>query len=138
MKIECPHCQKDNEIEFAENISCSECEKSFKGFKFSKRKLVSASSALLVGALGGYAVESGLDKERYPLEVEYAIVDTCVNSSKNMVSVSWYESKREACLCALEKTENDVCIFRLQIRSGYISSHIQATRQQMLIKREAA
>ena len=108
MKIECPRCQKDNEIEFAENISCSECEKSFKGFKFSKRKLVSASSALLVGALGAYAVESGLDKERYPLEVEYAIVDTCVNSSKNMVSVSWYESKREACLCALEKTENDV------------------------------
>ncbi|MBF4372173.1 hypothetical protein [Vibrio anguillarum] len=108
MKIECPHCQTDNLIEFAENISCTECKKNFKGYKFSKRKLVSASTAFLVGAVGAYAVESELDKERYPLEVEYAIVDTCVNSSENLVSVSWYESKRETCLCALEKTENDV------------------------------
>ncbi|MGF1727825.1 hypothetical protein [Photobacterium nomapromontoriensis] len=108
MKIECPHCQKDNDIEFAENISCSECNKNFKGYKFSKRKIVSTSTALLVGALGSHAIATGLDQERYPLDVEYAIVDTCVNSSKNMVSVHWYESKREACLCALEKTENDV------------------------------
>lgn len=108
MKIECPHCQTENKIEFAENISCTECTKNFKGYKFSKRKLVSASTALLVGAVGAYALENARDEERYPLEVEYAIVDTCVNSSKNMVSVSWYESKRETCLCALEKTENDV------------------------------
>lgn len=108
MKIECPHCQTENKIEFAENIACTECTKNFKGYKFSKRKLVSASTALLVGAVGVYALENARDEERYPLEVEYAIVDTCVNSSKNMVSVSWYESKRETCLCALEKTENDV------------------------------
>ncbi|MGR5132925.1 hypothetical protein [Vibrio alfacsensis] len=105
MKIECPHCQKDNDIEFAENIACKECEKSFKGFKFSKRKLVSASTALFVGAIGGYKVNAALDEDRYPLEVEYAIVDTCINSAKNMVSVSFYESKRETCLCALEETE---------------------------------
>ncbi|ROV57903.1 hypothetical protein EGH82_20880 [Vibrio ponticus] len=108
MEIECPHCQAGNKIEFAENISCTDCKKNFKGYKFSKRKLVSASAALWVGAVGAYALENARDEERYPLEVEYAIVDTCVNSSKNMVSVSWYESKRETCLCALEKTESDV------------------------------
>ncbi|RPF13253.1 hypothetical protein [Vibrio crassostreae] len=108
MKIECPHCLTDNDIEFAENIACKECEKSFKGFKFSKRKLVSASTALFVGAIGGYKVNAALDEDRYPLEVEYAIVDTCINSSKNMVSVSWYESKRETCLCALAETERSV------------------------------
>ncbi|ASA57947.1 hypothetical protein [Vibrio gazogenes] len=108
MKIECPHCHTDNNIEFAENITCKKCEKNFKGFKFSKRKLVSASTALLLGAVGGYKVNTALDKERYPLEVEYAIVDTCINSSKNMVSVRWYESKRERCLCALAETEKSV------------------------------
>ncbi|EOG7646669.1 hypothetical protein BFX12_04130 [Vibrio cholerae] len=108
MKIECPHCQTDNDIEFAENIACKECKKNFKGFKFSKRKLVSASTALLVGAIGGYKVNSALDEERYPLEVEYAIVDTCVNSSKNMVSISRYANKRETCLCALAQTEKSV------------------------------
>ncbi|TFH93605.1 hypothetical protein [Vibrio ouci] len=108
MKIECPHCQKDNEIEFAENISCSECEKSFKGFKFSKRKLISASAALVVGTIGGYKVNAALEETRYPLAVEYAIIDSCVNSSSNMVSSSWYESKREICLCALGKTIDQV------------------------------
>ncbi|HHY0506342.1 TPA: hypothetical protein ACVU5Q_002581 [Vibrio parahaemolyticus] len=108
MKIECPHCQTDNDIEFAENIACKECEKSFKGFKFGKRKLVSASTVLFVGAIGGYNVNAALDEKRYPLEVEYAIVDTCINSAKNMVSVSWYESKRETCLCALAETEKSV------------------------------
>ncbi len=108
MKIECPRCQKDNEIEFAENISCSECEKSFKGFKFSKRKFVSASAALIVGTLGGYKVNAAFEDVRYPLAVEYAIVDSCVNSSSNMVSVSWYTNKRKTCVCALEKTVEKV------------------------------
>ncbi|HHY0447896.1 TPA: hypothetical protein ACVU4T_004878 [Vibrio parahaemolyticus] len=108
MKVECPHCHTDNVIEYAEHISCEKCEKNFKGFKFSKRKLVSASTALVVGVVGGYKVNGAFDEERYPLEVEYAIVDTCINSSKNMVSVSWYESKRETCLCALSQTEKSV------------------------------
>ncbi|MEZ9330612.1 hypothetical protein AB4152_16455 [Vibrio breoganii] len=108
MKVECPHCQEDNAIEFAENISCTKCEKTFKGFKFSRRKLVSASSAMVLGVFGGYQVNSSLEEERYPLAVEYAIMDTCTNSSKGLVSVSWYETKRDTCLCALEQTMNNV------------------------------
>ncbi len=108
MKVECPHCHVDNTIEHESSISCEKCEKSFKGFTFSKRKLVSASAALVVGVIGGYEVNSIFDEERYPLEKEYAIVDTCINSSQKMISVSWYESKRKKCLCALEKTEKTV------------------------------
>ncbi len=108
MKIECPHCHTDNEIEYAENISCKECEKNFKGYKFSKRKLVSASAALIVGVVGGYKANDALDEVRYPLKVEYAIVDTCINSSKSAVSTSWYINKRKACLCALERTTKDI------------------------------
>ena len=108
MKIECPNCQEDNKIDFAENIFCKKCEKSFKGFKFSKRKLVSASAALIFGAYSGYKVNDTLDENRYPLKVEYAIVDSCINSSKNMVTTSWYESKRDICLCALDATIDDI------------------------------
>lgn len=108
MKIECPHCQSDNDIEFAENIACKACEKNFKGFSFGKKRWISASTALLVGTFGGYKVSNALDEERYPLDVEYAIVDTCVNSSQNMVDISWYENKRETCLCALSKTEKAI------------------------------
>ena len=108
MKIECPHCQTNNEIEFAENIACKECTKSFKGFNFRKRKLVSASAALLVGTVGGYQVNNAFSEDRYPLDVEYAIIDTCVNSSQSMIDISWYESKRDTCLCTLNKTEADI------------------------------
>lgn len=107
MKIECPHCQEDNRIEFAENILCKKCEKSFKGFKFSKRKFVSASSALLIGSVGGYAISAN-NEDRYPIEVEYAILDSCINSSKNMVEISWYETKRDVCLCSLRETVRDI------------------------------
>jgi len=108
MKIECPNCQEDNEIDFAENISCRKCEKSFKGFKFSKRKLISVSTALAFGALSGYTVNNAIDESRYPLETEYALVDTCINSSKNTLTRSQYKHKKEVCLCALTATFKDM------------------------------
>ncbi|MCZ4370615.1 hypothetical protein [Vibrio diazotrophicus] len=108
MKVECPRCHTDNKIEYAENILCKECDKSFKGYKFSKRKLVSSSAALLVGVVGGYQVNDVFDEIRYPLQVEYALVDTCLNASTSAVSKSWFNSKRDICLCAVEKTTKDV------------------------------
>ncbi|OOF13498.1 hypothetical protein BZG84_15670 [Salinivibrio sp. PR932] len=108
MNIECPHCNTDNEIELTENIQCNKCEKSFTDLKLSKRQLMSAGTALLLGAFGGYKADAAFEEDRYPLAVEYAIVDTCANSSKNMISVSRYETKRDVCLCALQKTEQSV------------------------------
>ncbi|PSH12760.1 hypothetical protein B7R74_19960 [Yersinia pseudotuberculosis] len=108
MKIECPHCNSDNDIEFSDNILCHECKKSFKGFKFSKRKFLSATTVLIIGAFGGYKVNGALEQERYPLEIEYAIVDTCVNVSKNFITIGRYTDKRKICLCALSKTIEDV------------------------------
>lgn len=117
MKIECPHCHTSNKIEYAENISCKKCEKNFKGFKFSQKKLISTSAALAFGVFGGYKVNGALVDERYPLEVEYAIVDTCINSANNILSYSRYENKRKTCLCALEKTEKSFAY------SDYKSDH---------------
>ncbi|OCH21862.1 hypothetical protein [Aliivibrio logei] len=129
MKIECPHCQTDNKIEFAENIVCKECEKSFKGFKFSKRKLISSGAVLAVGLIGGYKVNTALDEVRYPLETEYAIVDSCINGSKNMVSTSWYESKRELCLCTLGKTTEDISYSTYQSdQNAFVSAFKQNTK----------
>jgi phage FluMu protein Com len=110
MKIECPHCQELNQIEFAEYIKCSKCEKSLKGYNYRKfsKLVLSASSAIVIGAIGGYKANGYMDDVRYPLEVEYSIVDTCVNSSGNAMSISWYKNKRDICLCALESSMSDV------------------------------
>lgn len=108
MKIECPHCATDNDIELAGDISCKKCEKSFKDFEFSKRKLVPAITALFIGIVGGYKLDGIVRPERYPLATEYAIVDTCVNSATNIVTTGHYINKREICLCALSKTVKDI------------------------------
>lgn len=110
MNIECPHCSTSNSIEFAEHIICCKCSKSFKGQSFRKLKkpMISAGSAMIIGLIGGYKIDHLLDANRYPVGVEYAIVDSCVNSSAQSLSISRYQDKRAVCLCATEATISQV------------------------------
>ncbi|WP_281544946.1 hypothetical protein [Grimontia sp. SpTr1] len=110
MHIECPHCATSNKIEFAEHIICCECDKSFKGQSFGKLKkpLISAGTAAIIGLVSGFKIEQLMDENRYPVSVEYAIVDTCVNSSAQPLSISQYKDKRQVCLCAVEATVSQV------------------------------
>lgn len=115
MKIECPHCKEQNEIEFAENIKCHKCGKSFKDYNFRKshKFAISAVSALAFGGIGGYHL-NGYFSDRYPVRVEYAIVDTCVNGAGNRIEEYLYRHKRELCSCALEKTMPKVSLSELK------------------------
>ena len=107
MNIECPHCKTDNPIAFADHIKCIKCEKDFKGIKFKKAALAT-TTAIAIGCFGGYNTNNIISDARYPLEVEYAIVDTCVNGAENLISTKRYEEKRDACLCALSATAGEI------------------------------
>ncbi|WP_338589382.1 hypothetical protein VXM60_14075 [Shewanella khirikhana] len=111
MIIECPHCKHDNEIEYAENICCKKCEKNYKGYKFSKRKLI-ATGTLVFGAAFGLSIVPDADPKRtpnrYPLDVEFALIDSCVNGSRGMVTDYRYNNKRDTCMCALNQTQYKV------------------------------
>lgn len=117
MIIECPHCRHDNEIEYAEHIRCKKCEKDYKGYKFSKRKWI-ATGTLVVGVVFG--VHTGKDHllhdnaARYPLDVEYAFLDSCVNGSNNLLSTSRYQDKRKVCLCAMKETQKQLSYLEAQ------------------------
>lgn len=107
MHIECPSCSKDNEIEFGKNIVCSECKESFAGHSYKKFKkpFLSATTALFLGAFGTYKVDQiFFEDQRYPLKVEYEIVDSCVNSSSRLMSSHQQNKKTEVCICALDTT----------------------------------
>ncbi|WP_318479417.1 hypothetical protein [Photobacterium leiognathi] len=104
MKINCPHCNKDNELD---PHDCVHCEKSFKKFKF-RKYLVPTSAVILASSVGGYQINDLFERSRYPLAVEFAIVDTCIGGSLNWVSKSWYKSKRDICLCAMKETTQDI------------------------------
>lgn len=107
MHIECPSCSTDNKIEFGENIVCSECKESFAGHSYKKFKkpLVSATAALLIGVFGTYKAEQiFFENPRYPLNVEYELIDSCVNSSRTLRSTFQNTDKTQTCICALNKT----------------------------------
>jgi len=107
MQVECPSCSKQNDIAIDESIVCSECSSSFSGHVYSKfkRPLMSATSALIIGAFGGYKANQHIfQKERYPVSVEYEMLDSCVNSTRESLTARQHALKTEVCICSLEKT----------------------------------
>lgn len=76
---------------------------------------MSVTTALLIGAYGTYKVsDTFFEQERYPLRVEYEIVDACVNSSARALLSKSYVKKKEICLCALEATSRTVSYREMQ------------------------
>lgn len=113
MHIECPSCSKENKIDFAENIICAECKTSFAGYTYKKFKkpLLSATAALIIGAVGAHRVDRMfLVHDRYPVQVEYELVDSCVNGSRSLLNSQSYSFKREVCSCALQETMEDISL----------------------------
>lgn len=111
MQIECPSCSTDNEIEFSEIIVCSECKESFIGHSYKKFKkpLVSATTALIIGAYGTYKADQiFFENQRYPLRVEYELLDSCVNSSSRLMNAYRQNEKIQTCICALNKTMEEI------------------------------
>jgi len=114
MHIECPSCSTENKIEFGENIICSECKKTFSGhtYKKFKKPLISATTALIIGAIGAIGAHRVdkhlLEEKRYPVNVEYELINSCINSSRNPIEKYRYIKKTQICTCALEATMSEV------------------------------
>lgn len=117
MHIECPSCETENKIEFGENIVCSKCKKSFAGHSYRKFKkpFISATTALIIGAYGAYKADQVFFEEnRYPVGIEYEIVDSCVNASRTLMDSYQYIHKTKVCVCALKKTMEEVSYEKLK------------------------
>ena len=111
MEIECPSCTTNNKIEFGENILCSSCKKTFAGHSYKKFKkpLLSATTALLIGTFGGYKAEQYFNLyKRYPVGVEYELIDSCIHSSRELMSGYYQSEKTSICICSLEKTMSEL------------------------------
>ena len=116
MKIKCPTCDKNSKIEYAEHINCTHCGSSFSGYSFRKYKmpLAVAVASGLIGFAANERVEELWEDQRYPLSVEYELVNLCVNQSQSIMSNTWFADKTKICICALERTMNDVTLSELE------------------------
>lgn len=77
-----------------------------------KQKVVSILMALTLGGVAGHHIDDIVEKydlqvNRYPIEIEYEIINNCISNYEKPLARKIYLYKKEICTCALEKTELD-------------------------------
>lgn len=135
MHIECPSCKTENKIDYADKILCSSCKVSFAGhtYKKFKKPFISATTALIIGVYGTYKVDDlYFDKSRYPVAVEYELIDTCVNSSSRVLNKAQYIKKKKTCFCALANTMDKVSYKEMRESESKFITHFKNNINQCM------
>lgn len=75
-----------------------------------KKKVATILMALTVGGISGHYIDDIIEKynlqtDRYPINVEYKIIEKCISNYDEPISERVHSNKRDICICALEKTE---------------------------------
>ncbi len=66
------------------------------------------TTAAIIGVGSGIALDEVFETDRYPINVEYSIIDNCISAYDAPLKVRVFNSKKHICECALEKTEQKV------------------------------
>ena len=74
------------------------------------KKIASIIMTLVVGGVTGHHIDDIVEKynleiDRYLLNVEYKIFESCISNYDKPLRRNLYMNKRSICICALEKTE---------------------------------
>ena len=64
-------------------------------------------TAILMGIGTGVVIDEPFEAERYPIDVEYSIIERTLSSDNTPVSRKRYQQKKEICIEALEETQKD-------------------------------
>jgi len=132
MKIVCPNCNNENQFDLTAKIQCNECGKDISKYTY-KKPILSGVAILTIGVLGGQFTDYAVTDNRYPLNVEYAVMKSCVNSYAGSMLKNYYLRKEQLCLCALEDTMNDISYIRYKVSEKSFSEafrkNIRACRE---------
>lgn len=111
LNLRCPHCFEDTNLEVTEIATCKHCEKSLIETKFIK-PVVSAGVAFIValtaGLGGGKVLDDYFEKSRYPIEVEYSVIERSLTSDDAPIARSLYGLKKNVIIRALEETQKEI------------------------------
>lgn len=110
INIQCPHCNKENEFKINSGVKCEHCSKEITGFKYLKRAKTGLST-FLAGAcivVGGNVVADKIfDENRYPIDKEYSIIESCVSSYDRPLKDNQFKNKKKICQYVLQETQKD-------------------------------
>ena len=103
-------------------VKCRTCNKTIKKITITKPYKVAALLAVVSFGASQF-IEYVVTDNRYPLGVEYAVLDACVNSYRSVISYGSYGSKKKICLCALEETMNEISYIRYKVdEDGFLDA----------------
>ena len=109
VEITCPKCSKITDFKVTDAISCEHCQSSFSTLRLAaKATLLPTVGALVIGGGIGHQLDSFFEANRYPLEIEYALVESCVQGAKRSEYWRRAEQKFVLCSCALSRAQKNV------------------------------
>jgi len=106
LEVDCPHCYEKNRIKLSSAIKCKHCNKPLIGEKYTK-PLISTMTAIILGIGGGVFYEK-FETDRYPIAIEYSIVNSCMSSYEKPLISKYFSKKKNVCICALKETETEI------------------------------
>jgi hypothetical protein len=106
MSEECS-CDDKSKIGATVKIHCKICATVLEKYTI-KKPFKSALIAMLLAYGGGQTIEYAVTDNRYPLNIEYAVLNACTSSYQQALSYVSYDLKETICLCALEDTMNEI------------------------------
>jgi len=121
MKESCS-CGDKAEVGATVEFQCKTCESIIEKFTI-KKPLKAAGIAAILAYGGSQFIDYAITDNRYPLDVEYSILEACSSSYKEPLSYSSYGSKKKLCLCALEYTMNEISYVRYKVdEKGFLNA----------------
>jgi len=116
------NCGDKAEVGATVKFHCKTCANVIDKFII-KKPLKAAGLAAILAYGGSQFVDYAITDNRYPLDVEYSVLEACTSSYKKPLSYSSYGSKKKICLCALEDTMNEISYIRYKINEkGFLKA----------------
>ncbi|MBK1874466.1 hypothetical protein FE848_14670 [Marinobacter sp. 1-3A] len=115
-------CGDKAEVGATVEFQCKTCESVIEKFTI-KKPLKAAGIAAILAYGGSQFIDYAITDNRYPLDVEYSVLEACSSSYKEPLSHSSYRSKKKLCLCALEDTMNEISYIRYKVdEKGFLKA----------------
>ncbi len=122
------NCQDKAKISTKVEFGCENCNKVIEKFTI-KKPLRLAGLAAVIAYGGSQFIDYAITDNRYPMKVEYSLLDACISSEKKPLDFNSYGDKKQKCLCALEDTMNEISYIRYKVdRKGFVAAYKKNAR----------
>lgn len=112
LELTCPECDYNTKVKTNDGVKCSspECQTSFNGMIFKRKKYLTRSTAVLLisGAVTGITLNEKIEDERLSYESEFTLMTACVNRYGASYSTKALKERIDQCSCSVRSTVNNL------------------------------